>query len=223
MSRIIAGDTTNLGITPEQINEYKMYFKNKYSNGGELTDEQYYDIMRKVAEENNPKWNNYRTKEGESKLSVEQDYKRLLNSNDYDYRGYYNKYPESAANADTHWPDEFKTAWHPTFSVESRYSGVKNSKYNPLGLPGGFWSGDIFIPRAWQFLENTDYYKPKYQLGGFIRRLATKAIKKGIRKLIKIPKITAKNTSSITPERMRIPLLDFESLKAYIEKQTMEN
>lgn len=136
-----------------------------------LSDEQYYNIMRKVAEENNPKWNDQRTKEGESKLSVEQDYKRLLNSNDYDYRGYYNKYPESAANADTHWPDEFKTAWHPTFSVESRYSGVKNSKYNPLGLPGGFWSGDIFIPRAWQFLEYKDYYKPKYQLGGFLNFL----------------------------------------------------
>lgn len=32
-----------------------------------------------------------------------------------------------------------KTVWHPTFSVESPYSGYKN-KYNPEGIAGGTWT-----------------------------------------------------------------------------------
>jgi len=75
---------------------------------------------------------------------------RLLNSNDYDYRGYYTKYPNSKANADTHWTDEFKTIYHPTFSNESRYSGIIDRNYNPYGYIGGSWgNNDKFIPAPW--------------------------------------------------------------------------
>ena len=40
----------------------------------------------------------------------------------------YTKYPNSKANADTHWTDEFKTVYHPTFSKESKYSGIIDRK-----------------------------------------------------------------------------------------------
>lgn len=130
--------------------EQMQFLRNMSANGGSLSDSDYYTIMERVAEENNGKWNELRAKEGVPPLSVEEEYLRILNDNAYDYRGYYNKYPASAANADTHWPDEFKTAFHPTFSVESKYSGQK-SQYNPQGLYGGHWVGDTFVPAPWQF------------------------------------------------------------------------
>lgn len=139
---------------------------NLYDDGG-LTDQQYYSIMEKVAEENNPKWNKFRIEEGGRPLSVDEDYMRILNDNSYDYRGYYNKYPNSAANADTHWNDEFKTAWHPSFSDLSIYSGRK-SQYNPKGIVGGHWYGkneDIFIPTIPQLVEQNKSY---FGLGGHI-------------------------------------------------------
>ena len=96
----------------------------------------------------------------------------MLNDNTYDYRGYYTKYPNSRANADTHWPDEFKTVYHPTFSEESIYSG-KKSRFNPEGIKGGHWEGDRFIPSSGQHkyltggdIEGTDnpfeYARNKY-------------------------------------------------------------
>lgn len=72
-----------------------------------------------------------------------------LNDNSYNYRGYYNKYPNGDGNAKGHWTDEFKTVYHPTFSDESIYSG-KKSQYNPNGLKSGTWIGEIFMPRYWQ-------------------------------------------------------------------------
>ena len=76
------------------------------------------------------------------------EYKGLDVDNDptYDYEGFYNSYPDKAwdmLNADkkAHFPDEFKTALHPSFSNESRYSGYKN-KYNPKGITGGTWLDD---------------------------------------------------------------------------------
>ena len=116
---------------------------NEYAKGGDTKQDDYYATMEKVAEENYKKWgfNN-----------PDEALVHALNDNTYDYRGYYQKYPQSRANADTHWTDEFKAVYHPTFSNESRYSGQK-SIYNPLGLPGGFWVGETFVPRAWQVVE----------------------------------------------------------------------
>jgi hypothetical protein len=59
-------------------------------------------------------------------LSVDEEFTRILNDNTYDYRGYYNKYPNGKGNAIDHWTDEFKTVYHPTFSVYSKYSGKKS-------------------------------------------------------------------------------------------------
>lgn len=118
---------------------------NTFAEGGpkknkDLSDQEYYKIMERVAEENYSKW---------GMKSPEEALTHVLNDNTYDYRGYYSKYPNSRANADTHWPDEFKTAYHPTFSEESIYSG-KKSRFNPEGIIGGHWEGDRFIPSSGQ-------------------------------------------------------------------------
>jgi hypothetical protein len=112
----------------------------KHADGGILSDNNYYSIMEKVAKDNYRNW---------GFNSEEEALVHALNDNTYDYRGFYNKYPKSKANADTHWTDEFKTVYHPTFSTESMYSG-KKSKFNPEGLTGGYWEGEAFIPASWQ-------------------------------------------------------------------------
>ena len=105
-----------------------------------ISDEQYINTMERVAEQNYKYW---------GLPSSDAALVQALNDNTYDYRGYYNKYPSSRANANTHWTDEFKTVYHPTFSKESKYSG-KKSQYNPKGLVGGIWNGDTFVPADWQ-------------------------------------------------------------------------
>ena len=67
--------------------------------------------------------------------------------NSYDYRGYYNDpaVRNSNDNADTQWPDEYKTAYHPTFSTYSLYSGMVDPNYNPTGKNGGLWFGDNYV------------------------------------------------------------------------------
>ena len=108
----------------------------KHKDGGSISDSQYYNIMEKVADDNYEAWKYNNSDEA---------LLHALNDPTYNYRGYYNKYPESNANSSTHWTDEFKTVYHPTFSSESIYSG-KKSQYNPKGIKGGNWYGDLFIP-----------------------------------------------------------------------------
>lgn len=72
------------------------------------------------------------------------DTKEMLNDDTYNYEHFYNAQPKEAQamlkkDADAHFTDIAKTASHPTFSVESDYSG-KVSKYNPKGIIGGTWS-----------------------------------------------------------------------------------
>lgn len=110
-----------------------------HADGGPL-DREYYTIMEKVANENYKNW-------GFS--NPDQALVHALNDNTYDYKGYYSKYPQSNANSETHWTDEFKTVYHPTFSDESVYSN-KKSEFNPEGLKGGHWFGEQFIPSKWQ-------------------------------------------------------------------------
>jgi len=101
-----------------------------YDKGKAISDEEYVSTMERVAKDNNAEWNRVRKLYGEKQLTVDQELFRILNDNSYDYRGYYNKYPNGKGNALNHWTDEFKTAYHPTFSVGSKYSG-KKSQYNP--------------------------------------------------------------------------------------------
>lgn len=72
------------------------------------------------------------------------DVNEMINDNTYNYEHFYNAQPKEAQamlkrNANAHFTDIAKTAFHPTFSVESDYSG-KVSKYNPQGIIGGSWS-----------------------------------------------------------------------------------
>lgn len=115
-------------------------YKRSIEDAGRISDEEYYNIMEGVAERNYRYWD-----------LPNPDYTLLqaLNSNVYNYRGYYNKYPKGDGNAKDHWSDEFKTVYHPTFSDESVYSG-KKSQYNPKGLKGGYWIGETFMPAKYQ-------------------------------------------------------------------------
>ena len=148
---------TNISDMVQQL-QFLRNMGNITANGGPISNSDYFALMEKVAEQNNPIWNKQRAKEGLPLLSIDEEYLRILNDNSYDYRGYYNKYPQSQANASTHWTDEFKTAFHPTFSMESRYSGQK-SQYNPNGYLGGTWLGEEFLPTFWQMNK-------QYALGG---------------------------------------------------------
>ena len=105
-----------------------------------ISDAQYLQIMERVAEQNYKDWG---LPNSDAALI------QALNDNTYNYRGYYNKYPNGKGNAVDHWTDEFKTVYHPTFSKESKYSG-KKSQYNPKGLTGGTWYGETFVPANWQ-------------------------------------------------------------------------
>lgn len=134
-------------------NRFEAYKQGKkpYQAGRPITDDEYFDTMEKVAIENNAEWNRLRREEGLREMSVDEEVMRVLNDHTYDYRGYYNKYPQNSANAKTHWTDEFKTYLHPTFSDQSRYAPnnpnyVGKTKYNPKEIKGGHWFGEIFIP-----------------------------------------------------------------------------
>lgn len=119
--------------------------KRKYlSETKPLTNNQYKKIMHNVAKNNWQQW-------GDN--SEEDAYTRIMQDKDYDYKGYYSKYPNSKANASTHWTDEFKGASHPTFSDESVYSGKYDPIFNPNAFTGGHWIGKgkhaLFISPKW--------------------------------------------------------------------------
>lgn len=72
------------------------------------------------------------------------DVYEMLNDPTYNYRHFYDTQPLEAErmlhdDPYAHFTDIAKTAFHPTFSNESDYSG-KPSVYNPKGIVGGSWS-----------------------------------------------------------------------------------
>lgn len=120
--------------------------KRSLENAG-ISDAQYLQIMERVAEQNYKDWG---LPNSDAALV------QALNDNTYNYRGYYNKYPNGKGNAVDHWTDEFKTVYHPTFSKESKYSG-KKSQYNPKGITGGTWYGEYFLPSVDQYVERSKF------------------------------------------------------------------
>ncbi len=121
-----------------------------------ISDSQYLQIMERVAEQNYKDW---------GLPSSDAALVQALNDNTYNYRGYYNKYPNGKGNAVDHWTDEFKTVYHPTFSKESKYSG-KKSQYNPKGLTGGTWYGEYFVPSVDLLMKRN-----KFKEGGIHRKI----------------------------------------------------
>lgn len=138
-------------------NKNKKY-KRSIEDAGKISDEQYYNIMEDVAARNYRDWGF--PNEDAALLHA-------LNDNAYNYRGYYNKYPNGNGNAKDHWTDEFKTVYHPTFSDESIYSG-KKSQYNPNGINGGHWVNDFYFRPSF-FEENNILNRDKKANGGEIK------------------------------------------------------
>lgn len=123
--------------------EFRQRFQ-RWKDGKEVYDkgmpiDLYLDTMERVARQNAENWG----------ISEDAALVHAMNDNSYNYQGYYDKYPASSADSKSHWTDEFKTVYHPTFSDESQYHG-KKSQYNPSGLRGGMWIGDKFQPATWQ-------------------------------------------------------------------------
>ena len=115
------------------------------------------------------------------------DAQEMLNDDTYNYEYFYNAQPKEAQamlkkDADAHFSDIAKTAFHPTFSVESDYSG-KVSKYNPKGIIGGTWSdapnlgrnasrytlSDSQMKHGWDVLRTIDYLSNAEQNGVELR------------------------------------------------------
>lgn len=126
----------------ERYQFYKSTGKLPYKNGRIDEELMYRERMKDVARENYERWGY------NSPVDAWQD---AVNDPTYDYRGYYSdpEFQNVNANSQTHWPDRYKTPFHPTFSSDSKYHG-KQSEKNPYGLRGGQWVGDKFIPAAWQ-------------------------------------------------------------------------
>lgn len=90
---------------------------------------------------------------------MNEDVNYLLTDPTYSYEYLYNNYPQDReqiikdlkVNNRAHFRDAAKTVFHPTFSIESDYSG-KVSKYNPKGIVGGTWSAAPKLGRnAWRY------------------------------------------------------------------------
>lgn len=117
-------------------------------------EEAYKERMKDVARENYAAW---------GYASPEEAWQDQVNNPTYDYRGYYSdpEFQNANSDAQSHWPDRYKTPAHRTFSDESKYHGVSSDK-NPYGLRGGMWIGDNFKSAAWQsHLSIPEYHDGK--------------------------------------------------------------
>lgn len=116
------------------------------------TDLSYNNYLRTVA-------SNEGTQEELKVDNAEEAYQRMANDPSYNYRDYFDNTPSDQLvyDARDHWPDTYKTAYHPTFSEESKYSGFEND-LNPLGLTGGTWNGNTFIPSQDQMLSPDAFF-----------------------------------------------------------------
>lgn len=125
------------------------HYKGKQS----ANDDEYLAYMEKLANMKSQEWAVPPLRQ----LDQNQILTEMLNDNTYNYREFYESEPFLRNNAllfGGHFPDTYKTVYHPTFSNESKYSG-KRSEYNPLGIEGGSWNGEEFHPSWGQY---NNYY-----------------------------------------------------------------
>lgn len=92
---------------------------------------------------------------------IDEELLYLLNDPTYNYEEYLRNTPEEELNyGQNHWPDDYKTVYHPTFSDESVYSG-RRSQYNPYGEVGGHWEypyyGEVLTPSLMWNNEEAQY------------------------------------------------------------------
>lgn len=104
-------------------NRMKQYKQAREENPGL----KYYDFMERLAEFKAKEWND----------DPDMVLLHMLNDNSYNYQQMYEDNPNFDIQ-EGHFVDTYKTAYHPTFSEESVYSG-KKSQYNPEGIVGGSW------------------------------------------------------------------------------------
>jgi len=95
-------------------------------------------------------------------ISEEEALYNILNSKDYNYKGYFEEFGNLEPDSTGHFTDKYKTVYHDTFSDESIYSG-KKSQYNPEGKIGGHWD------------KNGKFIKNKKQYGGNMNNNIIKA------------------------------------------------
>lgn len=90
---------------------------------------------------------------------MNKDVNYMINDPTYSYKYLYDNYAQDRnqiikdlkVNNRAHFRDAAKTINHPTFSIESDFSG-KVSKYNPKGIVGGTWSAAPKLGRnAWRY------------------------------------------------------------------------
>ena len=143
-------------------NRMKQYKKAREENPGL----KYYDFMERLAEFKAKEWGD----------DADMVFQHMLNDNSYNYQQMYEDNPNFDIQ-EGHFVDTYKTAYHPTFSEESMYSG-KKSPYNPEGIIGGSWdesTKSFYLNdrrqskrKAQDYLNNADPgYKaiPKYDEG----------------------------------------------------------
>lgn len=130
-------------FSDEEKAELDRYIDNlpEYSNG--KSNAGYYDYMEALSANKAEEW----SKDLGYALDPDQVLMDMLNDNTYNYKAMYDKYGADDTTHEGHFSDEFKTAYHPTFSIESMYSGIP-SEYNPQGIAGGIWgqSGHGLVP-----------------------------------------------------------------------------
>lgn len=141
-----------------QVAEKELKRKLRRPRFDDGSDDKYYDYMERLAKKMSKEWN----------MSEEDALTQMLNDNEYNYRAFYDADLEYAedflkSKKGTHFTDVGKTVYHPTFSNESKYSGVK-SDYNPYGLVGGNWYKDSYRLSNDQFASGWNLNKTRQYL-----------------------------------------------------------
>ena len=134
--------------TPQEyMQNMQQYDKGKNFGG-------YVDTLANAAQKIQNSDHAWRDEKG-NKLDIDTMLLQMMNDNTYKYKDAYDNDELTDPSGNMHFGDKYKTAYHPTFSNESKFSG-KKSENNPEGIIGGRWSND------WRKYYVGDRIKSKY-------------------------------------------------------------
>ena len=134
--------------TPQEyMQNMQQYDKGKDFGG-------YVDALSNAAQKIQNSDHAWRDEKG-NKLDIDTMLLQMMNDNTYKYKDAYDNDELTDPSGNMHFGDKYKTAYHPTFSNESKFSG-KKSEENPEGIIGGRWSND------WRKYYVGDRIKSKY-------------------------------------------------------------